>query len=43
MSALAVELTMIDLADQRRNRRAEKALEALGNKPTLSIPAACGG
>jgi hypothetical protein len=43
MSALAAELTMIDLGDQRRNRRAEKVLEALGHKPTVSIPAACGG
>jgi hypothetical protein len=43
MSALAAELTMIDLGDQRRNRRAEKVLEALGEKPTVSIPAACGG
>jgi hypothetical protein len=43
MSALAAELTRIDLGDQRRNRRAEKLLEALGHKPTVSIPAACGG
>jgi hypothetical protein len=43
MSALAAELTAIDLGDQRLNRRAEKVLEALGHKPTQSIPAACGG
>jgi hypothetical protein len=43
MSALADELTAIDLGDQRRDRRAEQVLEALGDKPTVSIPAACGG
>jgi hypothetical protein len=43
MSALAAELTMIDWGDQRRKRRAEKVLEVLGDKPTVSIPAACGG
>jgi hypothetical protein len=43
MSALAAELSAIDLGDQRLNRRAEKVLESLGNKPTQSIPAACGG
>jgi hypothetical protein len=43
MSTLAAELTMSDWGDQRRNRRAEKGLEALGEKPTVSIPAACGG
>jgi len=43
MSALAAELSAIDLGDRRLNRRAEKVLQALGNKPTQSIPAACGG
>lgn len=43
MSALAAELTMIDLGDQRLNRRARRTLEKLGEKPTVSIPAACGG
>jgi|GEM_PF-6697494 hypothetical protein len=43
MSLLAAELTAIDLGDQRLNRRAGKLLEALGDKPTASIPAACGG
>jgi hypothetical protein len=43
VSALADELTGIDLGDQRRDRRAEQLLEALGEKPTVSIPAACGG
>jgi len=43
MSALAAELTAIDLGDQRRNRRARRLIETLGSKPTVSIPAACGG
>jgi len=43
MSALAAELTLIDLGDQRLNRRARRMLEKLGEKPTVSIPAACGG
>ncbi len=43
MSALAAELAAIDLGDKRLNRRAGKVLEALGEKPTASIPAACGG
>jgi len=43
MSALAEELAGIDLGDRRLNRRAEVLLEQLGNKPTVSIPAACGG
>ncbi len=43
MSALAAELTAIDLGDQRLNHRAGMVLETLGNKPTTSIPAACGG
>lgn len=43
MSALAAELDGIDLGDQRLNRRARRTLAKLGDKPTLSIPAACGG
>jgi hypothetical protein len=43
MRALAAELTLIDLGDRRLNRRARRMLEKLGEKPTVSIPAACGG
>jgi hypothetical protein len=43
MSALAAELGTIDLGDQRLNRRAQRLAQQLGEKPTLSIPAACGG
>jgi hypothetical protein len=43
MSALAAELNCIELGDRRLNRRARRLLEKLGEKPTLSIPAACGG
>ena len=43
MSALASELASIDLGDRRLNRRAQGMLEKLGDKPTVSIPAACGG
>lgn len=43
MSALAAELTRIDLGDRRLNRRARRILEKFGQKPTVSIPAACGG
>jgi hypothetical protein len=43
MSALAAELEGIDLGDVRLNRRAGKVLAKLGDKPTVSIPAACGG
>jgi len=43
MSAAADELAGIDLGDERLNRRAGVLLEQLGKKPTLSIPAACGG
>jgi hypothetical protein len=43
MSALAAELSGIALGDQRLNRRARRVLEKLGEKPTVSIPAACGG
>ena len=43
MSALAAELGAIALGDRRLDRRARRLLEKLGEKPTLSIPAACGG
>jgi hypothetical protein len=43
MSALAEELGAIDLGDRRLDRRARRLLQKLGEKPTLSIPAACGG
>ncbi len=37
------ELRGVDLGDERLNKRAVKLLEQLGEKPGLSIPAACGG
>ena len=37
------EFETIDLKDKRLNRRAKKVLTALGERPTASIPAACGG
>jgi hypothetical protein len=43
VSALAEELGGIDLGDRRLNRRARRLLQQLGDKPTVSIPAACGG
>ena len=43
MSALVAELGTIALGDRRLNRRARRLLEKFGEKPTLSIPAACGG
>jgi hypothetical protein len=43
MSALAAELAGISLGDKRLNRRARRLLDKLGDKPTLSIPGACGG
>ena len=43
MSALAEELGGIDLGDRRLNKRARRLLQQLGDKPTVSIPAACGG
>jgi hypothetical protein len=43
MSALAAELGTIALGDQRLNRRARRLLATLGDKPTVSIPAACRG
>jgi hypothetical protein len=43
MSTLATQMQGIDLGDARRNRRACRVLEQLGDKPTVSIPSACGG
>ena len=43
MSALAAELAAIELGDCRLNHRAQRVAEKLGDKPTVSIPAACGG
>ena len=43
MSALVAELADINLGDARLNRRARRVLQRLGEKPTLSIPSACGG
>jgi len=43
MSALAAEFGAIALGDRRLDRRAQRLLQQLGEKPTLSIPAACGG
>ena len=43
MISLAEELQDIDLGDQRLDRRARRLLEKLGNNPSASIPAACGG
>ena len=43
MSALSEEFYGIELGDQRLNRRAQRLLEQLGNKPLVSIPAACNG
>ncbi|RPH75672.1 MAG: IS4 family transposase [Nitrospiraceae bacterium] len=37
------EMKDADLHDKRLNRRLEKILSDLGNRPTASIPAACGG
>ena len=43
MSALSEELMEIDLGDKRLDRRARQVMQQLGEKPTLSIPSACGG
>ena len=43
MSALATELDTIDLGDARLNQRSQRVLGQLGDKPTVSIPSACGG
>ena len=37
------EVASVDLGDQRLDARAAILLSALGNRPNLSIPAACGG
>lgn len=37
------EVAMVDLGDDRLNARLELLLSALGRRPNLSIPAACGG
>lgn len=39
----AAEFKDIDLGDQRLNRRAVLPAERLAEKPTASIPSACGG
>lgn len=39
----SAELLGADFGDRRLNARAEQLLEQLGAKPSLSIPAACGG
>jgi len=43
VSALVAELETIKLGDARLNRRAQRVLGQLGDKPTASIPTACGG
>jgi hypothetical protein len=37
------EVAAVDLGDQRLDARAARLLSALGDRPNLSIPAACGG
>lgn len=37
------EMQAADFGDVRLNRRASQVLDAMGNRPNLSIPAACGG
>lgn len=37
------EMAGVDLNDQRLNQRVTRILSALGERPTASIPAACGG
>jgi Transposase DNA-binding/Transposase Tn5 dimerisation domain len=37
------EMAGVDLKDQRLNKRITQILTALGDRPTASIPAACGG
>ncbi len=43
MSWATEETLGVDLKDKRLNERLVMLLEQLGSKPTLSIPAACGG
>ena len=40
---VADEMVDLDLRDQRLNRRLQRILSDLGERPTASIPAACGG
>lgn len=40
---VAEEMKSADLKDKRLNERLEEVLSALGERPTASIPAACGG
>lgn len=42
-SWVAAEMRKADLGDKRLNRRLERLLAALAERPTASIPAACGG
>ena len=37
------EMTQAALEDQRLNKRLKQLLSVLGERPQLSIPAACGG
>src|SRR6516164_9679320 len=37
------EMASVDLGDERLDARAVTVLSALGSRPTVSIPAACGG
>jgi Transposase DNA-binding len=37
------EVEEADWGDERLHARLERVLSALGNRPNLSIPAACGG
>src|SRR5438128_10914501 len=37
------EMESVDIGDERLDVRVAKILTALGNRPNLSIPAACGG
>lgn len=39
----SAEMSTVDLADERLDTRAVSLLSALGNRPNLSIPAACQG
>lgn len=43
MSWAALELAQVELGDQRLNRRSQKVLQQLGDKPNHSRPTACGG
>src|SRR5438128_6998938 len=36
-------MATVDLGDERLDARAEMLLSAMGSRPNLSIPAACGG